>query len=292
MAESFSQLSFPPSQALTIRTISMSALHHTLNQLEMFQQELCSEFFSLKTSNGTINMAGFFGVIWSVTFIKLTSGIDKMKLALATVRCLSNWKLFSSKVSSSLVKENIFKCCFKQFDSRSKGRLHFRITQGKRGKEPCQFFVKQFSALFSSILRFNICMKAFEVIFLQTFCGNILVLVQIQKPILASTGNQIWNPNSAFLFGQSSLWKDSSEESKRAWTQLAYSQLQLSSPQDLILFLNSAWLKSIFNVVCFFFCCCLNWLGSPLELFHKMPDPSWLDVPVNGRKTACSAEAL
>lgn len=161
--------------------------------------------------------------------------------------------LFSSKVSSSLVKENIFKCCFKQFDSRSKGRLHFRITQGKRGNEPCQFFIKQFSALFSSILRFNICMKAFEVIFLQTFCGNILILVQIQKPILASTGNQIWNPNSAFLFGQSSLWKDSSEESKRAWTQLAYSQLQLSSPQDLILFLNSARLKSIFNVVCFFF---------------------------------------
>lgn len=29
------------------------------------------------------------------------------------------------------------------------------------------------------------------VTFLQHFCGNILILVQIQKPILASTGNKI-----------------------------------------------------------------------------------------------------
>jgi len=42
--------------------------------------------------------------------------------------------VFSSKVSSSLVKENIFKCWFKQFDSSYKGRLHFRITQGNKRK--------------------------------------------------------------------------------------------------------------------------------------------------------------
>lgn len=55
----------------------MNALHHALSQLEMFQQELCSEFLSLKTSPGFINMGFFFGVMWSLTFIKLTSGIDK-----------------------------------------------------------------------------------------------------------------------------------------------------------------------------------------------------------------------
>lgn len=83
---------------------------------------------------------------------KTCSSYIQMPLKLETV--------FFSKVSSSLVTENIFKCWFKQFDSGSKGRLHFRITQGNRGNEPCKFFVKQFSTLFKSILRFNICMKA------------------------------------------------------------------------------------------------------------------------------------
>lgn len=121
--------------------------------------------------------------------------------------------MFSSKVRSSLAKENILKCWFKQFDSRSKGRTHFRITQGKRGNEPCKFFVKQFS----TILRFKFRYLHEDlnvVIFLQTFWGNILILVQIQKPTLASTGNHMWNPNLLFPFEYSSLWKDSSEESK------------------------------------------------------------------------------
>lgn len=56
-----------------------------LSQLEMFQQELCSGFLLLKASTGFINMGGGWGwslMMWSLTFIKLTSGIDKMKLAL------------------------------------------------------------------------------------------------------------------------------------------------------------------------------------------------------------------
>lgn len=69
---------------------------------------------------------------------------SQMPLKLETV--------FSSRVSSSLVKKNIFKHWFKQFDSGSKGTLHFRITQGNRGNEPCKFFVKQLSTLSKSIL--------------------------------------------------------------------------------------------------------------------------------------------
>lgn len=35
-----------------------------------------------------------------------------------------------------------------------------------------------------------------------------------------------------------------------------------------------------------------NWLGSPLEIFHEIPDLSCSDIPMNGRKMVCSAERL
>jgi len=59
MADAFAHLHPAPSQGLITRAISMSALHQALRQLKMFQQELCSELLSLKTSTGFINM-GFF----------------------------------------------------------------------------------------------------------------------------------------------------------------------------------------------------------------------------------------
>lgn len=157
--------------------------------------------FSLNTFTAFIKMVGFLcDVELNIHQTDYWDRLDETGTSYSqTPRKLE--ATFSSKVRSSLVEENILKCWFKQFDSRSKGKTHFRITRGQRGNEPCQFFVKQFSALFRFILSSNICMKAFNVvIFLETFCGNIVIFVQIQKPSLASTGNDMWNPNSLLPF--------------------------------------------------------------------------------------------
>lgn len=133
------------------------------------------------------------------------------------------------------------------------------------------------------------------VTFLQHFCGNILILVQIQKPILASIRNQIWNPNSLFLFWteqslKGKLWGDQKGLDTAGIQSVTAS---FSTGFDFIFLIlpgTSLFLKLF--AFFFFFSSLFYWLGSPLEIFHKIPDPSWSDVPMNGRKTACSAETL
>lgn len=203
--------------------------------------------------------------------------------------------VFSSKVSSSLVKENICKCWFKQFDSRSKGRTDFRITQGKRRNEPCKFSVKQFFSLQIYFKVQHLHEGLNIVIVLQTFCGNILILVQIQKPTLASTGNHMWNPNSLSPFEQGSLWKDSSEESKRLghiWHTLSYRFLIHRIWFYFWILPGTSQFLDLLAFYMLIYLFIFNWLGSPLEIFHEIPDLSCSDIPMNGRKTVCSAERL
>lgn len=123
------------------------------------------------------------------------SSYSQMPLKLETV--------FSSKVSSSLVKENILKCWFKQSDSGSKGTLHVRITQGNRGYESYKFFVKQFfntpNLFLGSAEGLNF------IVILQAFCRDIFIFGTNPE----TNPGFIWKPNlkSSFLV---SFWTERS----------------------------------------------------------------------------------
>lgn len=116
------------------------------------------------------------------------SSYSQMPLKLETV--------FSSKVSSSLVKENILKCWFKQFDSGSKGRLHVRITQGNRGNEPYKFFVKQFSNTPNLFLGSTSAEGLNFIILLQAFCRDTFIFGTDPE----TNPGFIWKPNLKSLF--------------------------------------------------------------------------------------------
>lgn len=125
------------------------------------------------------------------------SSYSQMPLKLETV--------FSSKVSSSLVKENILKCWFKQSDSGSKGTLHVRITQGNRGNEPYKFFVKQFSNTPNLFLGSASAEGLNFTVFLQAFCRDTFIFGTNPE----NNPGFIWKPNlkSSFLV---SFWTERS----------------------------------------------------------------------------------
>lgn len=83
-------------------------------------------------------------------------------------------------------------------------------------------------------------------LFLQIFCGITLILAQIQKLSLQLEINcEILIPCS---FLDRRVRKDGSAQPKG----LGRGHLQPPSPQDGILFLNSAWHKFLFKAVCIF----------------------------------------